>query len=146
MGTCLNVLSSKLSVSSSARVITYLSCPSTPILPGLFISKPQWDAIASMWAKTTKIRFVFSKWLLFGNTKAWLHFHPLPRLQTDQQAWSYSEKSGDSRIRSIKNNICPKICLKVTYFRYTLYTMTFSKEHLLWWTSVMSSLPERLYK
>lgn len=114
MRTWPKALSSKLWASSSARVITYFSCPSTP---GPRTAKPQQDAIAGMWTKNSeslRIRSVFSKWLQFGNTKAQLCFSPLPRLQADQQARSCSDRRGDSRTRSIKNNTCPKIYLKVT--------------------------------
>lgn len=116
MGTRLNALSSKLSASSSARAITYLSRPSTPLRPGPCIAKPLRGAIARMWAKNWRIRSVFSKWLWFGNTKAQPHFPPLSRLQADRQAWSYSDRSGTRRIGSIKKKkkICPKISLKVT--------------------------------
>jgi len=49
-----------------------------------------------------------------------MHFPPLPRLQTEWQAWSYSDKSGDSRIGSIKSKTCPKISLRVTDILDTL--------------------------
>lgn len=62
----------------------------------------------------------------------------LPRLQANQQAWSYSNNSGDNRTGPIKNNICLKIVLKVTDLLETFCIQwpslknICSGEHQLW--------------